>query len=290
MFSKLSRRTLLAAGLPLLLTGCTRLGAFNAVVSFDEGTKLLGDGLSFGPHDRQKLDLYGPAKGGPAEGGPAPLVVFLYGGSWNSGRRQDYAFVGHALAAAGFYVAIPDYRLVPEVTYPAFLEDNAAALAWCLAEGERFGAETNKVFLAGHSAGAYNAVMLGLAPEFLEPHGLTPDRIAGIAGLAGPYDFLPLKWRATKRAFAGASDLEATQPVNRVGPDAPPLFLASGEDDSTVLPKNSANLAQAARAAGVPVVEKRYPDIGHAGLLLALSKPLRDSAPVLADMTAFLRA
>jgi len=285
MNSKLTRRHLLAASLPLLLAGCTRLGAFNAVISHDEETKLLGEGLAFGPHQRQKLDLYGPLAGGPA-----PLVVFLYGGSWNSGRRQDYAFVGHALAAAGFFVAIPDYRLVPEVTYPAFLEDNAAALAWVLAEGGRFGLETEGVFLAGHSAGAYNAVMLGVAPEFLAPHGLSPGSLAGIAGLAGPYDFLPLKWRATKRAFAGAQDLEATQPVNRIGPGAPPLFLASGEDDTTVLPKNSANLAKAARAAGVAVTEKRYPEIGHAGLLLALSKPLRDSAPALADMTAFFKA
>ena len=280
-----SRRTLLMTALPLLLAGCTRLGAFNSVVPFDEGAELRAESVTYGQEPRQKLDIYGPKD----QAGQAPVVVFYYGGSWNSGRREDYAFVGHALAAQGFVTVIPDYRLVPEVTYPAFLEDCAAALAWVAQEIGARGGDPSRLFAAGHSAGAYNAVMLGVAQDLLKPHGLSPAALSGIAGLAGPYDFLPLRYRATKRAFAGAGDLEATQPVNRIGPGTPPLFLAAGADDGLVLPKNTASLAETARAKGVPVVEKRYPDIGHAGLLLALSRPLRDDAPVLEDMLGFFR-
>ena len=271
---------LLAAS--LVLSGCTRLGVFNAVVPHDGEAQQVGTDIAFGTHPRLKLDIYAAP-----QAANAPVVVFIYGGSWNSGRRQDYAFAGHALAAKGFVTVIPDYRLVPEVAYPEFLDDNARAVKWTVENIARWGGDPQTLFLAGHSAGAYNAVMLGADPALLAAHGLTPASIAGIAGLAGPYDFLPLRSRATRRAFGGAEDLEATQPVNRISSKSPPLFLAAGADDGLVLPRNSINLSERAQDLGVPVTFKSYPGIGHAALLLAISKPLRDEAPVLEDMAAF---
>ncbi len=143
--------------------------------------------------------------------------------------------------------------------------------------------------LIGHSAGAYSAVMLSLDRRYLEAAGVDPSRIRAVAGLAGPYDFLPLKGETVRGVFGGASDLAATQPINQVDDQAPPAFLATGGDDSVVLPRNSEALATALQAQGVVVETRIYPDLGHAGVLLALSKPLRGRAPVLEDMTAFLR-
>jgi acetyl esterase/lipase len=281
-----TRRALTLGALSAAFAACTPLDAFNKVIPYDEGSVQIAQNVAYGPNKRQQLDIYGPRDLRKS----APVVVFYYGGSWNSGRRQDYAFVGHALAAEGFVTVIPDYRLVPAIAYPVFLEDCASALAWVHREIEIHGGDASRLFLVGHSAGAYNAMMLATAGELLAPHGLTSAEIAGVAALAGPYDFLPLRYRATKQAFAGVSDLQATQPINRLTAEAPPLFLASGADDTLVEPRNSAVLAQRAREIGVPVVEKSYPGVGHAGLLLALAQPLREHAPVLANMLSFFRS
>lgn len=264
--------------LPLVLGACSPLTAFNGLVPKDGGVVRTAN-LAFGEHPRQRLDVYAP-KG--ARG--LPIMVFIYGGSWNSGTKDGYAFVGRALAAQGFVTVIPDYRLTPEVVFPAFLQDNAAAVRWARANAASYGGDPDRIVLAGHSAGAYNAAMLALDPQWLGP-----DRqaVRGFAGLAGPYDFLPLQWAVTKATFGQAPDLPATQPVNFGRAGDPPVFLASGAKDGTVYPRNSEALAAKLRAAGVPVEYKLYPNIGHVGIATALARPFRRQAPVLADVSAF---
>ncbi|MBS0254266.1 MAG: alpha/beta hydrolase, partial [Proteobacteria bacterium] len=218
-------------------------------------------------------------------GAPLPVIVFLYGGSWNSGMREGYGFAGRALAAQGFVVAVPDYRLVPQVRYPAFLEDGAAALRWVRAHVGEYGGDPNRVVVMGHSAGAYNAAMLAYDARWL---GERPW-LKGFIGLAGPYDFVPLKSDATRAAFGQADDLAATQPINHVAPGAPPALLAVAGKDVTVGPRNAESLAAALARAGVPVQRRTYPGVGHVGIVTALARPLRGRAPVLADAAAFAR-
>ena len=93
-----------------------------------------------------------------------PVILFFYGGSWNSGRRQGYAFAARALAARGFVVIVPDYRLVPDAVYPDFLRDCAAAVRWARRNAGAHGGDGERIVLVGHSAGAYNAAMLALDP------------------------------------------------------------------------------------------------------------------------------
>ena len=280
-------RWLLAIGVALLaLGGCTPLGALNTFMPADGGAEQVAEGVRYGEHERQRLDVYAPSE----NEAPAPVVVFIYGGSWDGGRRQDYEFVGRALASRGFVTVIPDYRLVPEVRYPAFVRDGAAVVEWARNNIDRYGGDTERLGVAGHSAGAYNAVMLGVAPRYVGAGADEPAfPVEAVAGLSGPYDFLPLDVAATKRAFAGVADLEATQPVNLVTEDGPPLFLATGASDGTVLPRNTKALARRARESGRDVIEKQYAGVGHAGLLLALGRGFRGRAPVLADLTAFFR-
>ena len=278
------RQALAFAVLALTLGACSPLTAFANLTPTDRAQQA-GQGLAYGVEPRQRLDLYAPPNG--AEG--APVAVFFYGGTWEDGRRQDYGWVGRALAAEGFLALAPDYRLYPEVTYPTFLEDGAAAIAWAVENAARYGGDPRRIVLIGHSAGAYNAVMLGLDRSYLEAAGVDPSRIRAVAGLAGPYDFLPLEGATVRGVFGVAEDLPATQPINQVDGDAPPAFLATGDSDTVVLPRNTEALAAALRAQGVAVETRLYPDLGHAGVLLALSRPLRGRAPVLEDMTAFLR-
>ena len=87
--------------------------------------RLAAEGIPFGSQG-QTLDIWAPER---AEG-PLPVVIFWYGGGWAKGDRASYAFAGRALAKAGFLVVIPDYRKVPDVHFPAFLDDGAEAVAW----------------------------------------------------------------------------------------------------------------------------------------------------------------
>jgi len=260
----------------------TPLTLLNAVLPKDLGAKRLAADIAFGPDARQRLDVYGP-RGKKA----APAVLFIYGGSWMDGERINYSFVGRALAAKGFVTVIADYRILPAARYPAFIEDGAAALAWMADNIARFGGDPQRLGVVGHSAGAYNAAMLALAPQFLHARGLE-GRIGAMAGLSGPYDFFPFDVPATQKTFGKVADPQSTQPVNLVSPAAPPLFLATGDKDRTVYPRNTVRLADTARRVGVPVEERHYPGVGHAGLVLALALPLRWHAPVLADLAAFL--
>jgi acetyl esterase/lipase len=268
--------------LGLLIAGCSPLALFNGAVAKDKGSALLARDMAFAAGARGKLDIYGPAA--PAAGEGLPVIVWIYGGSWNSGSKSGYAFVARALAARGFVVAVPDYRLVPEVRFPGFLEDNAAAVRWVRANIARYGGDPDRIVLAGHSAGAYNAAMLSLDERWL---GADRAAVKGLAGLAGPYDFLPLDLDLTRAAFGGEADLAATQPVNFAGPGDPPALLLAGADDGLVRPANSTRLAGLLARAGVAAEARIYPGVGHVGIMTAFARPLRGKAPVLDDVTAF---
>jgi acetyl esterase/lipase len=238
----------------------------------------------YGPHRKQTLDIYAPRDGA----GPFPVIFFVYGGSWTMGDRRFYEFAGRALAAAGYVVVIADYRLVPEVEYPTFLEDCGLGFAWTAEHIGQYRGDAARIVLMGHSAGAYNAVMLMLAPGFLAPHAAS--RVKAFVGLSGPYDFYPFDVPVSLRAFGAVSDLRSTQPINLTRPGLPPALLMHGDADTLVQPRNTVVLAARLRDAGTTVVETRYPRLGHGGTLLALGFYGRRKAPVLSDVVAFLRA
>lgn len=268
----------------LATSACTALTAFDTLVPKDPGVELVAHDVAYGSDQRQRLDIYRPRVAGVKR---LPVVIFFYGGSWNSGAKKGYSFVGRALASRGFVVVIPDYRLVPDVRYPAFIEDGAAAIRWAEAHANEYGGDPDRLVLAGHSAGAYIAAMLAYDSRWLGDGG---RNVRGFIGLAGPYDFLPFTGSVTRAAFQGTTDRASTQPVNYVAPGAPPAFLATGAKDQTVLPRNSEALAARLRAVGTPVSRRTYPDVGHIGILTAISRPFRGRAPVLDDLIAFARA
>jgi acetyl esterase/lipase len=244
-------------------------------------------GVAYGPLPRQRLDVW---RRSGAQRRPAPVLVWFYGGSWNSGARGDYGFAARAFAEKGFVVVVPDYRLVPSVRYPAFLQDAAAAVAWTRANAARLGGDADRIVLAGHSAGAYLAVMLALDARWLAAAGADADAVKAVAGLAGPYDFYPFTTDASRQAFGQAAEPAATQPVNHARADAPPLWLAAGTADTIVRPRNSESLARRQRSLGGRVAFVQYDGLDHYDIVMALSRPFRGKAPVLDDAAAFLLA
>jgi acetyl esterase/lipase len=276
------RRTLLT-GLTGLLAACVSpIGAFNALAPRDGGSRRVAQGIAYGDGPRRKLDVYAPATPGPH-----PVIMFVYGGSWNSGRRQDYAFAGAAFAARGFVTIVPDYRVVPETLFPGFIEDCAAALRWAGNHAGEYGGDASRIVMVGHSAGAYNTMMLALDAHYMADAGVDPARVRGAVGLAGPYDFIPFDVQVTQEAFGEAPDAVLTQPVHFARADAPPLLLLWGEADTTVGPRNLRSLEAAMRTAGGRVETKTYPDVNHVDIMLAVSRPFRARAPTLDDVTEF---
>ena len=268
-----------------LLAGCSATGVLNAVTPSSNYT--LNTDVAYGTLPRQMLDIYAPTKAGPAAGWP--VVVFFYGGSWNSGARTQYLFVGEALAARGVLTLVVDYRLYPEVRYPDFLSDSALALAYGLDQATRLGGDPKRVFVMGHSAGGYNAAMLALDARWLKANGHAPNELAGWIGLAGPYDFYPIINPDAKPVFFHPNYPANSQPIAFTSPNAPRSFLAAAVDDDLVNPqRNTQQMAEKLRAAGVPVTLKLYPRAHHTTLIGAFAWPLRWIAPVLDDVTTFI--
>ncbi len=277
--SAIRRRCLPATGLgalSLLAAACSPLGVLNGMAP----KRLAARDIPYGPGPRRTLDVYAPERMST----PAPVVVFLYGGSWDSGTKEDYRFV----AAAGFVTVIPDYRLYPEVVFPAFLDDCADAFAWASAHAGAYGGG-ERMFLVGHSAGAYNAAMLALDPAYLAR--ARPSRpLAGTVGIAGPYDFLPVGTDELRAIFGQPPTPPGTQPINHVDGRNPPMLLLAGATDTTVLPRNTLRLAARIRAAGGPVQSRIYPGIDHKEIIGAMGVPFRFLCPTLRDSTAFISA
>ena len=267
------------------IAACSPLKALNALTPKDSFDKT--EGIAYGSDPRQKLDVYVPRH--PMEN--APVVVFFYGGSWNSGSRSDYSFVGEALASRGIVAVLADYRLYPQVRYPAFLEDGAKAVAWTRSHIQQFSGNPQRLYLMGHSSGAYNVAMLALDPQLLGAAGMSPHDISGWIGLAGPYDFLPIVNPDVRPVFFWPNSPALSQPINHVSRGAPPALLMASSDDELVDPgRNTGGLARKLREAGVPVRDLYFSRTGHANLVAALSRPMRGLAPVLDEVEGFIKA
>jgi len=286
------RQLLVFILLPLLaiigLAACAPVRVLNAIAN-GSGGHTVDKNVAYGPLARQSLDVYTPTASAPPGGWP--VVVFFYGGSWNSGERADYAFVGSALASKGVLTLVADYRLYPEVRYPEFLRDSALALAWGLDQAARLGGDPKRVFVMGHSAGGYNAAMLALDPRWLATTGHMPAELAGWIGLAGPYDFFPTDNLDAQPVFFHPNYPAKAQPIEFGSVHAVPTFLGAPVNDRLVSPTRSTQaLAAKLEAAGTPVTLRMYERASHATLIGAFSPPLRGIAPVLADVTAFIAA
>ena len=272
----------LMAGI-IFSTGCTGLQLLNATVSHRGYSRTLN--LAYGQDPRQKLDVYLPKKIAPN----AKVVIFFYGGSWRDGSKTDYRFVAKALTSRGFIVVLPDYRLYPAVTFPAFVEDGAAAVRWTRDHIADFGGDTNQLYLMGHSAGSHIAALLTLDAHYLKAVGLERNAIRATATLSGPYDFTPNPWdRPVFNQPTNATDINPQiEPITFVDGHEPPMLLVQGLRDKIVAPSNAINLAARIRQAGGQVTCITYPKRGHDAVVVALVSPYQWLAPVLDDVTEY---
>ncbi|UZK66158.1 alpha/beta hydrolase [Sphingomonas sp. M1-B02] len=260
------------------------LSLADAALGGGSGTRRPGSAIPFGTHG-QTLDVWRPAAASPA---PRPVLIFWYGGGWVKGDRRAYAFAARAFAKAGYVVVVPDYRKVPGVRFPAFLQDGAQAVKWTRDHIADFGGDPARIALAGHSAGAYTVAMLALDRRWLAAEGVDPAIVKVGIGLSGPYDFYPFTSKRSIDAMQGVADPQSTQPIRFARRDAPPLLLVTSTADTVVRPRNALNLAAKLHALGAPVTVTNYPGLSHEEVVMALSKPFRGKGATLGDSVAFL--
>ena len=273
-----------AIGLVSAVTiACSPIKTLNALVSSD-GYELHAD-IPYGNLPRQVLDVYQPQTHQQAK---PPVVVFFYGGSWDSGDKADYKFAAEAFTSNGFIAVIPDYRVYPEVLFPAFMADPAKAARWVKDHIQEFGGDPSRVFLAGHSAGAHIAVMLALNEDYLAKEQLKTSDFSGTIGLAGPYDFLPLTSERLKVIFGPEDQRWKSQPINFVTGHNQPILLLVGLKDGTVGTHNTYNMAAKIKAKGGPVQVVELPSYGHIDMVAKLAKPLRGDGDLLNPIIKFI--
>ncbi|WP_147158866.1 alpha/beta hydrolase [Novosphingobium sediminis] len=270
--------------------------ATEAVAMLDSADRILrgGDGsirevaaVRYGSDPAQKLEMFLPADADAAKG-PLPIIVFIHGGGWRSGDPHDYRFMARALAPQGYAVVLAGYRLYPKAQYPGMLEDGAAALRWVADHAGPLGGDPRRVVLMGHSAGAYNAVMLGLDKRWLAARSLDADALRGVVGLSGPYDFYPFESEATKLSFGKAPNPEETQPVVHARAGGPPLLLVHGTADTRVRPRNSVELARTMTRAGAPTQAVLIDGVTHEGLIMLFARPFSHDPRAIDAVLPFL--
>lgn len=240
--------------------------------------------VRYGDRPRQRLDVYRPR----TVRGAVPVVVFLYGGRWQEGSRDLYRLLGDAMTRRGWVVVVPDYRLAPDVSFPAWVEDGARAVRWAHHHAARLGGDPARIFVVGHSAGAHTAALLALDERHLREAGVPARAVRGVVALAGPVD---TAWTDPDvQALMGPRQgWPATYPATHVDGTEPPLLLLHGGGDRTVSPRNSRTLAGRIRARGGCAAAKEYAGLGHVEIVVALAAPWLRRAPVLADVAEFVR-
>jgi acetyl esterase/lipase len=263
------------------LAGCSPLYMVNSLSSKSDAVTMVPQ--RYGIEQRQQLDMFIPEK--IATG--SPVVVFFYGGSWKRGDKGNYGFVGHSLSSKGYITVIPDYRLYPEVTFPAFVEDGARVLAWVSEHVEQ---ADNGVVVMGHSAGAHIAALLALDQSYLKETGKPSNIIRGMIGLAGPYGFNPLEYRSTRPIFSNVEVIDTARPVSFGCSAKIPLLLLHGAEDNVVIPENSRALERRVFECAGEVQYVELDDIGHFSIVLGLSDSFLAQDAIQSSIDTFLQS
>ena len=265
----------------MVMTACSTTALVNLISSSDHYT--IVSNVSYGTLQRQKLDIYVPDE----EIRNNILIVFFYGGSWDSGSKGKYKFLASSLTKQGYTVAIPDYRIYPEVIFPEFMVDAAMSISW-LQHDQKTLAHINHTFLMGHSAGAQIAGLLASDEQYLLNSNADHSALDGCIGLAGPYNFLPLTSKRLKEIFP-ESVRDNSQPINFIDGREIPFLLLHGLKDKTVLPRNSMTFAKKINQMRGKVTTRYYPDVGHVEIIKPFVRGFEESAPTIHDINEFIQ-
>jgi acetyl esterase/lipase len=279
--------------------------------------------------ERHNLDIYVPSKLNGYDtkivATRKPVIVFVYGGAWDTGHKDDYKFAAMEFAKLGYITAVPNYRLYPEAKFPHFIEDVALA---CTTLPCQLNALLPHVFqsaingspldiiLIGHSAGAHTVAMLNSQPEYLKQaeskvlnrvKAPTNDEAALInikscIGMAGPYD-LPLDDPLVVGKFDGIElhsisekhkdpghvhNSHDANPINFAHKGMAPMLLMHGRADETVGLYHLERFAKRLKALGVSHETIIYDKVPHKHMVAGLAVLFHGFNDVFKDIKHYL--
>lgn len=271
-------------------TALAETPAANAVRVLTDLPYKAGEKFSEYEQSRCRLDVYLP----PA-GQDFPTLVWFHGGGLKRGDKDGRndpedsvktAEIARSFAAAGIAVVAPNYRLSPRATFPAYIEDAAAAVAWTRAHIAEHGGRTDRLFVGGHSAGGYLALMLGLDARFLTKAGLPPDAIAGFLPVSGQtLTHYTIREEQGREKYAITADEAA--PLHFVRADTAPFLILYADRDMAARAEENALLVSLLKAAGNKrVTGQLITDRTHGSIA---SELVKDHDPARAAILAFIR-
>ena len=268
----------------LTATSCTQAAFMTVNLPSQFESLSVKHDFGYGPDPSQKLDIYVPID---TEEKLLEVIVFLYGGRWTSGAKEDYRFIGATFARKGFVVVIADYRKYPAVRFPVFIEDGAKALAWVADHISEHHGNPKKIHIIGHSAGAHIGALLTADSHYLAEEGKSRTSIIhDFVGLAGPYAFTPDE-PDLEDMFGPPENYLNMQVTSFIDGTQPPMLLLYGDRDSTVKYSNLQKLEQRITQQGGCVQSRVYRNVNHTDLLKALSWLNLQKVPVVEDSIKF---
>jgi acetyl esterase/lipase len=229
--------------------------------------------VAYGKDPRQQLDLYIPLDDSVT---PTlkPIILFIHGGSWQTGSKDDYLFVGESFSKAGYVVAVMNYRLAPQHKYPDYVQDAALALRWLADHGADYAADSETLIVMGHSAGGFNALEVVDNQRWLAEVQLPVTHIKAVIGIAGPYSFNFHHFDNARDAFDPNSSPDDIMPDRHVRADAPPHLLLVAANDDTVKASNAVKMAKALRDKHIPVQMQTIEGASHISIMASVATRL----------------
>jgi arylformamidase len=204
--------------------------------------------LAFGPSPMEKLDIL------PAEKPGAPLYVFIHGGYWYSLDKADYSYVAEGFRPHGIATAVNNFGLAPDTSMDEIVRQNRAALAWLWHNAKSYGADQDRIYVCGHSAGGHLALML-LATDWpaFEP-GLPAVLVKGACSIGGLYDMEPIRLSYLNKTLKmSPEEANRNAPLLARYSVPAPLSLVVAVDESPEYHRQSEAMADRWRKLGYPV-------------------------------------
>ncbi len=223
--------------------------------------------VPYGPSDAEKLDIF------PATADDAPVVVFIHGGAWIGGSKDQYSYAAEHFVAAGAACAVVEFGLVPAVTLDELVRQNRAAIAWVWRNARDFGVDPERLYVVGNSSGGHVAGAM-VVTDWARELGIPRDVIKGAMACSGMYELEPVRLSLRNDYLKlDAMAVERLSPIRHIPDDGLPLIVGYGANEHQEFRRQSQVFAAAWRARGLSCQEFDLPGLNHFDVGFAFVDP-----------------
>lgn len=230
--------------------------------------------IAYGDSEAERLDIF------PAATPRRPILVFIHGGYWQRLDKADYSFVAEGFVPADVNVVTINYGLAPKFGMDEIARQVRASLAWTWRHAGDFGANRDRIYVSGHSAGGHLTAMMMMTQWSAFERGLPSDLVKGGCAISGIYDLEPIRLSHVNDALhMGKAEARRNSPIFMIPPTEAPMILAVGGDESEEFLRQQEAFAKALSDSGQTPHIVGMPGLHHFTVILALARansPLND--------------